>query len=90
MKSRMWQTFLPSVLGTELRVPKEKEVTSLGAALLAFVSLGIFGSFSEGVESMIRWDTFDVNQREKAEHERRYKAWLDLYQLSIRSNNGTN
>ena len=88
MNSRMWQAFLPSVLGTALHVPKEKEVTSLGAALLAFVSLGVYGSFSEGTEAMIRWDTFDVNRREMVEHESRYKDWLNLYRLSIGSNNG--
>ena len=90
MNSRMWQIFLPSVLGTSLRVPVEKEVTSLGAALLAFVSLGIFGSFSEATEAMIRWHTFDADQQEMEKQECRYKDWLKLYQLSIGQNNGTN
>jgi autoinducer 2 (AI-2) kinase len=89
MNSKMWQTFLPNVLGTSLQVPKEKEATSLGAALLAFVSLGFFGSFSEGTEAMIRWDTFEANQQEISVQERHYKEWLNLYQVSIGQNNGT-
>lgn len=88
MNSRMWQTFLPNVLGTSLRVPKEKEVTSLGAALLAFVSLGVYRSFPEGVEAMIRWDLFEPEPAEISRHDQRFYQWLDLYQLSIRRNHG--
>lgn len=84
MNSSMWQAFLPNVLGTALQVPMEKEVTSLGAALLAFVSLGVHGSFSEGVKEMIRWKTIGGNQKEMAMHDKHYLEWLDLYQLSIR------
>jgi autoinducer 2 (AI-2) kinase len=86
LNSKMWQTLLPNVLGSKINIPKEKEVTSIGAALLAFVSLGVYQSHAEAKHSMVHLEPFDGFQIEMVGYERRYQEWLDLYQMSIRKN----
>lgn len=88
MNSPLWQNFLPTVLNTSFDVPDEKEATSIGAALLGFVNLGVHRTLADGIQSMIRFTTFHANQGEQAEHDHRYQKWLEVYQQSLGSKNG--
>jgi len=53
-RSHLWNTIKASVVGREILVPHITDAAGLGAAMLAAVGSGVFKSFKEAVNAMVR------------------------------------
>src|SRR6476646_1809238 len=68
-RSRLWLEIVASVLGIPLELTEVEEGSAYGAALLAGVSNGVFGSAQEAVEACVRVrDRVEPNE-----------AWVEAY-----------
>ncbi|MBU4509623.1 xylulokinase, partial [bacterium] len=52
-KSRVWQQILADILGEEINLLNVEEGPAFGAALIAGVGVGVYGSFAEAVNRII-------------------------------------
>ncbi len=76
-KSDVWVQTCADIMGRPFSRPAITEAGALGAAIMAGVGSGMFTSYSEGVEAMVKLERcFDPDP---AQHER-YAARYELYQ----------
>ncbi|WP_099469669.1 xylulokinase [Konateibacter massiliensis] len=74
--SLVWTQIKSDVTGKTIKVPTSDTATTLGAAILAGVGVGLYGSFEEAVNTtivMTREHTPNMENHEK------YKASMELY-----------
>lgn len=84
-KSPLWCQILSDVLGLPVKVPKVKEATALGAAILAGVGVGIYDSISHGVASIVQWDgEYLPNPEHQKLYEAHYDNWRKVYKENLR------
>lgn len=74
--SPLWRSMLADLYGCEVKTPASKEGPALGAALLASVGAGIYGSVPEAVKAVVRTDK--VCQPDSSRMER-YDEFYSLY-----------
>lgn len=78
--SHFWTQMKSDITGKPIEVPASDVATTLGAALLAGVGLGVYKGFEDAVNR-----TVEVNRRHepgianKDEYDRGYETYLDLY-----------
>lgn len=78
--SPVWMQIKTDVTGIPMCVPKSDTATTLGAAILAGVGTGLYGSFEEAVERTIQVETdYRPNAGNKAVYDRYFQLYLDLY-----------
>lgn len=53
VRGRLWNEIKAAALGLKLLIPKVTDAASLGAAVLAAIGAGCFGSFERAIDSMI-------------------------------------
>jgi len=75
-KSRVWQQILADILGEEINLLNVEEGPALGAALIAGVGVGVYGSFAEAVNRIIKVKKTIVPRIQNAD---RYKQYYQLY-----------
>jgi xylulokinase len=69
------------ITGTEYYVMDEFESTSLGAALIALVAEGVYDSYEEASESMVRTRQVFFPRRSQADlYDELYSLYLDVYE----------
>jgi xylulokinase len=81
-KSDAWLQVCADILGRPFIRPAITEAGTLGAAIIAGVGHGIFSSFEEGVESMVRLErTFEPDPRQQQLYADRYEKYTRLWPL---------
>lgn len=79
-KSSVWAQILSDVTGLRVDVPVVKEATAAGAALCAFVGVGLFSSVREAAEA---WRRIDYQTEPNAADNKAYKTvterWRQAY-----------
>ena len=81
-KSDVWIQLCADMLGRPFVRPQITEAGSLGAAIMAGVGSGVYASFEEGVEAMVRLDrTFDPDLRKHRQYQSRYEQYAQLWPL---------
>ena len=81
-KSDIWCALQADITGLPVRIPAEKEAACLGAAMIAAVDDGRFGSFGEAVEKCVSFvKTFEPHP--SPETERKYRQFCALYRASV-------
>ena len=85
-KSALWCQILADVLGLPVNVPKVKEATALGAAIMAGYGVGVFTSIPETAKALVQME--QRYEPDPANHEvymKLYENWRKLYarQLQI-------
>lgn len=84
-KSPLWCQILADVLGLPVRVPKVKEATALGAAILAGVGVGIYPDASAAAAKMVQIDKeFQPNPENKAVYDDLYQKWRKVYAAQLK------
>lgn len=79
-KSPLWCQILSDVLGLPVKVPKVKEATALGAAILAGYGVGIYEDIPEAAEKLVKWDkTFEPNMDNHKVYLEMYDTWRKVY-----------
>lgn len=80
VKSRLWRQMLADIMGCDVTTLVTREGPALGAAILAGVGAGVFGSVPEGCDAVIK--TASVQQPIPAnvkEYEKFYQIYKQLY-----------
>jgi glycerol kinase len=67
------------ILGRDLRISAEQEVSALGAALLAGLSLGVWSS--KDIKKLVP-QVEEVQARHNAGAEKRYRRWKELHRMT--------
>jgi xylulokinase len=76
-QSDIWVQLSADILGRPLVRPAVTEAGALGAAMMAGVGAGVFASYAEAVDAMVRLErTFTPNLARHA----RYAPWFERYQ----------
>jgi xylulokinase len=79
-RSRLWLEIVASVLRIPLELTEVEEGSAYGAALLAGVSNGVFGSAPEAVEACVRVrDRVEPNEAWAAVYDEGYARYRALY-----------
>ena len=78
--SNRWLAIRADVLGVPVRRLQEPQAAALGAAMLAGIGIGQFGSATEAVEAMVRpADVVEVSPQRAAEYEALFAIYRGLY-----------
>jgi xylulokinase len=75
-KSRIWQQILADILGEEINLLNVEEGPAFGAALIAGVGVGVYDSFAEAVNRIIKVKKIVVPGIQNAQ---RYNQYYQLY-----------
>ncbi len=79
--SVLWTQIKADVTGKTIRVPSSDTATTLGAAILAGVGCGLYGSYDEAVGRTIRITRVqEPNPQNKAVYDRAMERYLRLYE----------
>lgn len=79
-KSDLWVQLCADILGQPLARPRITEAGTLGAAIIAGVGAGVFSSFEEAVEQMVRLERrFEPDPGRHAVYQHRYAQYRSLY-----------
>lgn len=83
-KSPLWCQILSDVLGLPVRVPKVKEATALGAAILAAYGAGLYESIFAAAEKMVGWErTCTPNMENHRVYSEIYPVWRQVYAAQL-------
>lgn len=78
--SRLWTQIKADVTGKRFQVPMSDTATTLGAAILAGVGCGVYGSYEDAVSKTIAITRVHEPDMEKHEKYRKYmELYLELY-----------
>lgn len=75
-KSSVWQQILADILGKEINLLNVEEGPAFGAALIAGVGVGVYGSFTEAVSGIVKVQKTIVPRIQNTE---RYYQYYQLY-----------
>lgn len=92
-KSSIWCQILADILETKVKVPKVKEATALGGAILCSVGAGIYSNIQEACENMIQIEkVYEPNKELKGLYNELYSKWREIYshQLELADRKVTN
>ena len=79
-KSRIWCEMMADVLGIPIETLEVEEGPGLGAAILAAVGCGLYGSVAEAAEAIVKKkDTILPDPALVEKYEERYAKWRKLY-----------
>jgi len=85
-KSRVWQQILADILGEEINLLNVEEGPAFGAALIAGVGVGVYGSFAEAVNRVIKVKKTIVPRIQNTEkYNNYYQSYKKLY-YSLKEN----
>ena len=79
--SILWTQIKSDVTGKRIVVPASDTATTLGAAILAGVGVGIYSSYEEAVDmtvGVVR--THEPNMENKEIYDRAYRTYLEIYE----------
>ncbi len=79
--SRLWTQIKSDITGKPIAVPSSDTATTLGAAILAGVGVGMYRDFEEAVNTTVKVRRYHMPNMENHEiYEKNYKIFLELYQ----------
>ncbi len=79
-KGRLWPQILADVTGRELRIPKVREETALGAAAAAATGIGQFASLPEAGRDFLEWErSVTPNPANRAVYDEARQRWREAY-----------
>ena len=79
--SLLWTQIKSDVTGKPVIVPSSDTATTLGAAILAGVGVGIYENFEEAVKLTVENKRYHVpNQEDRKIYDRNYRKYLSLYE----------
>lgn len=91
-KSPLWCQIVSDVLNIPVHVPKVKEATALGAAILAGKGVGIYSDITETVKKVVKIEkTYYPNAENAKVYDGLYDTWRKVYaaQLALADQNLT-
>ncbi|MBR0598704.1 autoinducer-2 kinase [Sinanaerobacter chloroacetimidivorans] len=84
-KSPIWCQILSDVLGIPVKVPKVKEATALGAAIVAGAGVGIYESASIAAKTLVQWEAeYRPDFENHKIYHQLYESWKQIYKESFK------
>ncbi len=78
--SLLWTQMKSDITGKPIQVPDSDTATTLGAAILAGVGVGLYRDFEEAVDKTVTVKrVHEPNQEVKAAYDKGYEIYLELY-----------
>jgi xylulokinase len=78
--SEVWTQLKADITGKPIQVPFSDQATTLGAALLAAMGIGVYSSFEEAVQRTVRIRrTYQPNPENYEQYQRCFQIYLELY-----------
>ena len=83
-KSPLWCQILSDVLGIPVHVPKVREATALGAAILAGTGVGIFQDIRQTAKNLCHIEsTYYPDAPNHDTYNKLYKTWKEVYRAQL-------
>ncbi|SHJ41903.1 autoinducer-2 kinase [Hespellia stercorisuis] len=83
-KSPLWCQILADVLNIPVHVPKVREATALGAAILAGIGVGVFDSLEETAKKLTHIEeTYYPNKENNEVYNGLYDTWKQVYHAQL-------
>ncbi len=83
-KSPLWCQIVSDVLNIPVHVPKVKEATALGAAILAGKGVGIYTDVAQTVQKVVKIKkTYYPNQENTGVYQELYEKWRRVYAAQL-------
>jgi len=81
-KSDAWIQVCANIFGKPFIRPCVTEAGALGAAIMAGVGCGVFSSYQEGVDAMVRIErTFEPDVRQQQIYQSRYESYRQMWPI---------
>ncbi|MDF2887707.1 MAG: lsrK [Lacrimispora sp.] len=82
--SQLWAQILSDVLGIPVKIPKVKEATALGAAILAGHGIGLYPDISQTAKDLVIIEQlFTPNMENNRIYEEIYGTWKEFYSTQL-------
>ncbi|MDV7143988.1 autoinducer-2 kinase [Tropicimonas sp. TH_r6] len=79
-KGRLWPQIVADVTGRQLRIPRVREATALGAAAAAATGIGQYASLAEAGRDFVEWEkTVEPNLDHRAAYDDATGRWKAAY-----------
>lgn len=80
----LWPQILADVTGCEIKIPKVKEATALGAAMAAGVGAGIYKDMQSAAKTLVSWEkSYVPNMQNKAIYDRQKEQFQQAYSVQL-------
>jgi autoinducer 2 (AI-2) kinase len=77
----LWSQILSDVTGLEVHVPVVKEATSLGVAMAAGIGAGVYESFDDAAQNIVKMEkTYDPHKENFERYQEIKETWQAIYQ----------
>ncbi|WP_457744436.1 autoinducer-2 kinase [Sulfurimonas sp.] len=84
-KGALWSQILSDVTGYEVKIPKVREATALGAAMAAGVGCGIYENLSNAAKELVVWEkTYTPNVANTKVYETLKIKWQKAYEAQLK------
>jgi xylulokinase len=79
--SKVWTQIKADVTGKKISVPASDTATTLGAAILAGVGVGVYKDFDEAVSQTVQIKrVHEPNMKKHAKYQKYFDIYLELYE----------
>ncbi len=79
-----WCKIMASIIGTRIKVPRIKEATALGAMICASIGSGLYTSFREATDRIVRFESiFEPDPEEHQAYLELYEKWTEVYEVML-------
>jgi autoinducer 2 (AI-2) kinase len=76
----LWSQILADVTGLEVKVPVVKEATALGVAMAAGIGAGVYSSFEEAGNNIVKIErTYEPNRSNYVQYSQIKEKWIKVY-----------
>jgi len=83
-KGTLWPRIMADVLGIPMRIPRVKESTALGAAMLAGVGAGVYADIATAAREVVSFDrTIEPDSSTHNRYLGLYDSWLRVYAAQL-------
>lgn len=84
-KSPLWSQILADVLNVKIKVPKVKEATALGAAILAGYGAGIYDDIKNAAKKLVKIEKeYIPNPENHRIYNEQYEIWKKIYKENLK------
>ena len=83
-KGALWPRIMADVLGIPVKLPRVKESTALGAAMLAGVGAGVYPDIATAAKEVVSFDrTVEPDPLTHTRYAGLYESWLRVYEAQL-------
>ena len=83
-KGELWAQILADVTGYEVKIPKVKEATALGAAMAAGVGAGVYENMQQAALELVSWEkSYKANLENKKIYDKLKIKWQEAYKAQL-------